>query len=527
MKHVGVNVAADPLMTLAYIGTPGGLVLLSADDPGCHSSQNEQDNRFYARLAGLPVFEPCSAQEAKDMTRDAFALSREFGQPVMLRTTTRVAHVRGPVLFSELPGAKFGPAFEKAPMRFVPIPAVARMRHPELLKKLEAMREAAEKSPFNGIKGRGKIGIIASGMARAYVADVAAEKACKGEFKVLELGMTYPLPEKMITRFLKGLDTVLIVEEGEAIVEQAVRALAQEKGLQIKITGKGKDLTRLGEFSTAEVRAAMLRILGKRQPKLDICSADGPLPMRPPNLCAGCSHRALYYAVRQAYGDEAVYSSDIGCYTLGILPPLSCADFLLCMGSSISAGGGFAKASGKPVVAFIGDSTFFHSGLTGLVSGVFNNHDILLVILDNRTTAMTGHQPNPGVSTTIHGANPCQVNIEAIVRGCGVCNVAKVSPYNFKATTKAIEELRAKPGVKVLIAEEPCVLFAKRTLRQVKPMVAYVAEQTEAVRKCLATLACPAFSIEQGQVTINEHQCTGCMFCMQVCKDIKARKRSA
>ncbi|BBD06931.1 indolepyruvate ferredoxin oxidoreductase subunit alpha [Desulfovibrio ferrophilus] len=527
MKHVGVNVAADPLMTLAYIGTPGGLVLLSADDPGCHSSQNEQDNRYYARLAGLPVFEPCTAQEAKDMTRDAFALSREFGQPVMLRTTTRVAHVRGPVQFSELPGAKFGPAFEKAPLRFVPIPVVARMRHPELLKKLDAMQEASEKSPYNTVKGRGKIGIIASGMARAYVADVADEKGCKGEFKVLNLGMTFPLPEKKIARFLKSVDTVLVVEEGEPIVEQALRALAQEKGIDIKITGKGKDLTRLGEFSTAEVRAAMYRVLGKRLPKTGSCVVEGPLPMRPPNLCAGCSHRSLYYAVRKAYGDEAVYSSDIGCYTLGILPPLSCADFLLCMGSSVSAGGGFAKASGKPVVAFIGDSTFFHSGLTGLVSGVFNNHDILLVILDNRTTAMTGHQPNPGVSTTIHGDNPCQVDIEAIVRGCGVCNVVKASPYNYKATAKAIEELRALPGVKVLIAEEPCVLFAKRTLRQHKPMVAYVAEQTEAVRDCLANLACPAFYSEQGRVEINEHQCTGCMFCMQVCKDIKARKRSA
>jgi len=526
MKHVGVNVAADPLMTLAYIGSPGGLVLLSADDPGCHSSQNEQDNRYYARLAGLPVFEPATAQEAKDMTRDAFALSREFGQPVMVRTTTRVAHVRGPVEFGELPGAKFGPAFEKTPMRFVPVPAVARMRHPELLKKLDAIREASEKSPFNLLYGKGSIGLIASGMARAYVADVAAEAACADKFTILDLGMTFPLPEKKIIELLKSVDTVLIVEEGEPIVEQAVRALAQKEGIQVKITGKGKHLTRLGEFSTAEVRAAMYAALGQDVPVVSVCAPEGPLPMRPPNLCAGCSHRSLYYAVRQAYGDEAVYSSDIGCYTLGILPPLSCADFLLCMGSSVSAGGGFAKASGRPVVAFIGDSTFFHSGVTGLVSAVFNNHDLLLVILDNRTTAMTGHQPNPGVETTIHGANPCQVDVETIVRGCGVCNVVKASPYNYKATAQAIQTLKALPGVKVLIAEEPCVLFAKRTLKKSKPMVAYVDQQTDAVRECLAKLACPAFYTEGGKVAINEHQCTGCMFCMQICKDIKARKRS-
>ena len=528
MKHVGVNVAADPLMTLAYIGTPGGLVLLSADDPGCHSSQNEQDNRYYARIAGMPVFEPCSAQEAKDMTRDAFAVSREFGQPVMLRTTTRVGHVRGPVDFGDLPGKQFGPAFEKTPLRFVPIPVVARMRHPELLKKLEAVREACEKSPWNTVRGEGKVGIIASGMARAYVADVVAEEGLKGEFKVLDLGMTYPLPEKMISEFMASVDTVLVVEEGEPIVEQAVRALAQEAGISVAITGKGEHITRLGELSTAEVRSACYAVLGKDEPAIEACEGqDGPLPMRPPNLCAGCSHRALYYAVRQAYGDEAVYSNDIGCYTLGILPPLACADFLLCMGSSVSAGSGFAKASGRPVVAFIGDSTFFHSGITGLVNAVFNNHDVLLVILDNRTTAMTGHQPNPGVDTTVNGQNPCKVDVEAIVRGCGVCNVAKASPYNYKATAQAIADLKAKPGVKVLIAEEPCVLFAKRTLRQNKPMVAYVAEQGEAVKKCLAELACPAFYVEDGNVEINEHQCSGCMFCLQVCKDIKARKRSA
>lgn len=527
MKHVGVNVAADPLMTMTYVGTPGGLVLLSADDPGCHSSQNEQDNRYYARLGGLPVFEPCTAQEAKDMTSDAFALSRRFGQPVMLRTTTRVAHVRGPVTFGDRPGAQHGPEFKKNPLRFVPIPAVARVRHAALLKAMDEIAREVEKSPWNTVRGSGEVGIIVSGMARAYVADVLAEAPFKGKFKVLALGMTYPLPEKKITRFLKGLTKVLVIEEGEPLVEQAVRALAHDKDLTLAVHGKGSDLTRLGEYSTAEVRAAMYRVLGKRAPAVKTCEAPGPLPMRPPNLCAGCSHRALYYAVRQAYGDSAVYSSDIGCYTLGILPPLSAADFLLCMGSSVSAGSGFAKAQDKPVVAFIGDSTFFHSGITGLVNAVFNRHDILLVVLDNRTTAMTGHQPHPGVSLTIHGENPCQVDIETIVRGCGVCNVRKVTPYNYKATAAAIEEMKGQSGVRVLIAEEPCVLFAKRTMRKSMPMVATVARQGEAVRQCLATLACPAFAVDAaGQVSINEHQCTGCMFCLQICKDIKARKRS-
>jgi indolepyruvate ferredoxin oxidoreductase alpha subunit len=528
MKHVGVNVAADPLMTMTYVGTPGGLVLLSADDPGCHSSQNEQDNRIYARLGGLPVFEPCTAQEAKDMTRDAFALSRRFGQPVMLRTTT----ARGPRARSgrlrRPPGAQHGPEFKKNPMRFVPIPAVARVRHVALLKALEEIAEEVEKSPWNTVRGKGELGVIASGMARAYVADVLAEAPFKGKFKVLDLGLTYPLPVKKMARFLKGLTKVLVIEEGEPLVEQAVRALAHDKGLTtLAVHGKGADLTRLGEYSTAEVRAAMYRVLGKRPAAAKPCEAPGPLPMRPPNLCAGCSHRAMYYAVRRAFGDDAVYSSDIGCYTLGILPPLSAADFLICMGSSVSAGSGFAKAQAKPVVAFIGDSTFFHSGITGLINAVFNRHDLLVVVLDNRTTAMTGHQPHPGVSLTIHGENPCQVDIETIVRGCGVCNVKKVTPYNYKATAAAIEEMKGQSGVRVIIAEEPCVLFARRTMKKAMPMVATVARQGEAVRQCLTTLACPAFAVtEGGEVTINEHQCTGCMFCLQICKDIKARKRS-
>ena len=528
MKHVGVNVAADPLMTLCYVGTPGGLVLLSADVPGCHSSQNEQDNRIFARLAGMPVFEPCSAQEAKDMLRDAFDLSVATEQPVMLRTTTRVAHLRGPVRFAPLPGARKGPTFEKNPRRFVPIPAVARVRHVELLGKLKQFADAAEKSPWNTVRGKGELGVIASGMARAYVADVLKEKDFAGKFKVLDLGFTYPLPEKKIARFLKGLAKVLVVEELEPLVENTVRALAHAKGLDITILGKGAELPQYGEFSTANVRAAFTRLLGKKPKALPACAgAAGPLPMRPPNLCPGCSHRATYFAVRQAFGDAAVYSSDIGCYTLGILPPLAMADFLLCMGSSVSAGSGFARAGKRPVVAFIGDSTFFHSGITGLINAVFNCHDLILVILDNGTTAMTGHQPHPGVCKLACGDNPHRVDIESVVRGCGVTQVAKVAPLNLKETLKVLGEMKKGCGVRVVIAEEPCVLFAKKTLKSAKPMVAYVAKQSASVRRCVETLACPAFAVSGKEVSINPHQCTGCMFCLQVTPDIKARKRSA
>ncbi len=539
MKHVGVNVAADPLLTLTYIGSPGGFVLLSADDPGCHSSQNEQDNRIYARLAGMPCFEPSSAQEAKDMTRDALALSRELGAPALLRTTTRVNHLRGPVALAE-PTVLPAPAgFQKNPSRFVPIPAFARPMHLRLLERLEALREKAESSPYNTVSGAGSVGVIASGISRAYLSDALLEADLGGKMKVLDLGFSYPLPEKLIAGFMDGLSTLLVIEELEPVLETEIRALAQKLGLKLTILGKTPGpLPRFGEFDTALVAKALRSALGLPEPEALACACGtdpgAPLPNRPPNLCAGCPHRAAYLAVRKIYGDNAVYSSDIGCYTLGILPPLRAADFLVCMGSSVSAGCGVSKASGQPVVGFIGDSTFFHSGITGLVNAVFNRHDILLVILDNRTTAMTGHQPNPGVDKTTIGDNPVRVEIEPLVTGLvGAANVRKVNPLNQKATLKAIEELKAMNGVRVLIAEEPCPLFARRAYGQKRTQVAYVAAdcaqaaQEGSCGDCLNTVACPAFYQQDGKMAIDPLLCAGCMLCLQVCKNIKARKGDA
>jgi len=539
MKHVGVNVAADPLLTLTYVGSPGGFVLLSADDPGCHSSQNEQDNRIYARIAGLPCLEPATAQEAKDMTRSALSLSRQLGAPFLLRTTTRVNHLRGPVTLAE-PTALPAPAgFQKNPSRFVPIPAFARPMHLRLLETLEKARALAEASPFNTVSGKGSVGVIASGISRAYLADALDESGLTGSVKVLDLGFTNPLPEALIASFMQGLSTLLILEELEPVLETEIRALAQKQGLTLTILGKTPGpLPRFGEYSVAMVAGALRQILGLPEPEALACSCgvdpEVPLPNRPPNLCAGCPHRATYLAVRKIFGDSAVYSSDIGCYTLGILPPLKAADFLLCMGSSISAGCGAAKAAGQTVVGFIGDSTFFHSGITGLVNAVFNRHNILVVILDNRTTAMTGHQPNPGVDKTNLGDNPVRVDIEPLVRGIGINNIRKVNPLNLKATMKAIEELKDLPGVRVLIAEEPCPLFARRAYGQKRTQVAYVAEGCgqEAIDggtcgDCLNTLACPAFYVDGGKMAIDPLLCSGCMLCLQVCKNIKARKGDA
>lgn len=527
MKHVGLNVAADPLMTLTYTGTPGGLVLLSADDPGCHSSQNEQDNRYYARLAGLPCLEPASAQEAKDMTRDAFRMSRQFEQPVMLRTTTRVNHLRGAVEFGPLAPTSTKGTFSRDPKRFVPIPAHARIRHSVLLERMQSLLKESETSPWNKQYGKGELGIVVSGISRAYLKDVISGHNLNNGLTVLELGMTYPLPEEKILTFLRQVKKVLILEELEPLVETKVREIAQKNGLSVQIIGKGGPLSTLGEYSTTLIEQALLPFMDLSLPKAETCAQAANLPQRPPNLCAGCPHRATYHAVREVFGDEAIYSSDIGCYTLGILPPLKAADFLLCMGSSISAGSGMAKAQDKPVVAFIGDSTFYHSGITGLINAVFNRHNLLIVILDNRTTAMTGHQPNPGVDQTALGPNPAKVDLEAVVRGCGVTQVRTVKPLNIKSTMAAINEFKTIDGVRVLIAEEPCPLFAKRTLGKKYAQIAYVADTCTNRRDCLNKLACPAFFVEENKVRINPSLCSGCMLCLQLCGHIKAQARSA
>jgi len=526
MKHVGVNVAADPLMTLAYVTAPGGLILLSADDPGCHSSQNEQDNRIYARLGGLPCFEPATAQECKDMARDALLLSRSLEAPVLLRTTTRVNHVRGPVTFGALPDTPAEKPFAKNPAKYVPLPASARPMHVRLLERLEKARETAETSPYNTVRGAGEIGFIASGAARNYLADVLEEDGLEGAVRVLDLGMSYPLPENRIAEFLGECRKVVIVEELEPVLENEIRALAQKRGIAVEIIGKGPHLPRLGEYATVNVRAAVNAALGRETAAVEPLSVPADLPKRPPNLCAGCPHRAAYYAVREVFGDEAVYSSDIGCYTLGFLPPFRAADFLLCMGSSISAGAGFARASGKPVVAFIGDSTFFHSGITGLIDAVAYNHDILIVILDNRTTAMTGHQPNPGVDTTIFGENPNPVDLSALIRACGITPV-KVNPLNHKATIAALTEFAGQSGPRVLIAEYPCPIHARRVGQAKKTPPARVTGDPAACLTVRDTLACPAFAMVEGVFTINAEQCDGCMYCVQLSADIKPGKKEA
>ena len=523
MKHVGLNVAADALMTLAYIGVKGGMVILSADDPFMFSSQNEQDNRYYAKMSGLPMLEPSSVEEAKEMLPGAFELSEKLSVPVLFRTTTRVNHSTGIITLGKIRASKTQGDFVKDPLNLVAVPAVARNLHVKLLEKYDQARELAETSEHNFISGSGKGGIICNGVSYSYVCDAIKDLGIEDQVKVLRMGFSHPLPPKLIKDYLKDCDKVMVVEEGEPYMEEAVKAMAQEESLFLEIKGKSKDLfSRLYEYSPGQVRQNIATFFGISYTPAEVVDLEDvpPVPMRPPTLCAGCSHRATYLEVKKAAeGMETVYPTDIGCYTLGLLPPLSTADFLLCMGSSAGTSGGFSQVTDKKVIAFIGDSTFFHSGIPGLINGIYNNHNFTLVILDNGTTAMTGHQPHPGVDMTkLKMEGYGRVSIEAVVKAIGVKHITVIKPYKVKKSIDAIKEAINFEGVSVIISEEPCALYTKALkMPQRKPF--RITEKCKDHRDCINQLACPAFYIWDEKVNIDADMCTGCAVCAQICPE--------
>jgi indolepyruvate ferredoxin oxidoreductase alpha subunit len=523
MKHVGVNVAADALMTLAYVGVKGGMVILSADDPFMFSSQNEQDNRYYAKLSGLPMLEPSSVEEAKDLLVYAFDLSEKLQEPVLFRTTTRINHSTGVVTLGAIRQREPKGSFTKDPLNLVVVPAVARKLHVKLLKNYDTARELAEKSDYNFTNGSGKWGIICNGVSYNYVSDALNDLNIENKVKVLRMGFSHPLPPALIKNFLKGCEKVLIVEEGEPYMEEAVKAFAQEEGMTLPIKGKTEGLfTRLYEYDPAQVKQCIAVYFGLpyTPPQIPDLSDVPPVPQRPPTLCAGCSHRATYLEVKRATeGMDTIFPSDIGCYTLGLLPPLSAADFLICMGSSVGTSGGFSQVNDKKVIAFIGDSTFFHSGIPGLINAVYNNHNFTLVILDNGTTAMTGHQPHPGVDMTkLNMEGYGKVSIEAVVKAIGVNHVTTIKPYKVKKSIAAIKEAIDHKGVSVIISEETCALYANALkLPRRKPF--HVGDKCTNHRDCIDSLACPAFYIWNDRVKIDANLCTGCAVCAQICPE--------
>jgi indolepyruvate ferredoxin oxidoreductase alpha subunit len=534
MKHVGLNVAADPLMTLAYVGVKGGLVILSADDPNMFSSQNEQDNRYYAKMAGLPMLEPSSVEEALQMVRHAFDLSERLHEPVIVRTTTRINHSSAFVELGPVQKRKTGGTFKKDPFNYVTVPAVSRKLHVRLLQNLAEAGKLSEGSPFNRLIGSGPWGVVCNGVSANYVGDAVRDLGIEDRVRILRVGMSNPMPANIIKDFLSHCKKVLVVEEGEPFMEEAVKALAQEAGLTLTIRGKSETLfPRLYEFDPAMVRRAMAAyfdVAFTPPDKIDL--SDVPeIPARPPNLCAGCSHRATFYAVKKAaQGMDTIYPTDIGCYTLGFLQPLNMGDFVICMGSSASSACGFSRATRQKVVAFIGDSTFFHSGITGLINAVHNNHNFTMVILDNGTTAMTGHQPHPGVDMTAMNADGYrQVSIEAVVRALGVGHVTIVKPFKVKKSITAIKEALAYQGVSVIISQEICALYG-RSLKIPKQRPFEVSARCKDHRDCINELACPAFCLEDGRVRIDANACVGCAVCAQICPEnaiVRAKGESA
>ncbi len=523
LKLVGLNVAADPLMTLAYVGVKGGMVIVNADDPSMFSSQNEQDNRYYARLAGLPLLEPTNAQEMKDFTVSAFDLSEELELPIILRTTTRLNHISGGVVLGELKPIKTKTVFEKNPSQYVTMPANARNMHKILLEKHDRARKIADTSPLNQIIGNGKWGIVANGVSFNYVKDALRDLGISDSVSILKLGFSWPLPQELCLKFMGQVEKILVVEELEPVNERELQALAQRKGINTPIEGKGVGaLSRLLEYNPGMVRQAVAEYFGVdcHMPEIPDLSGLPDLPGRPPNLCAGCPHRASFYAVKEVYGEDTIYPNDIGCYTLGIAPPFNMADFVICMGSSVSSACGFSQATDQKVVGFIGDSTFFHSGITGLINGVHNKQKFTLVILDNGTTAMTGYQINPGVNTDPLGVDRTQISIEDIVRGCGVKDVHVIKPFKVKKAIEAIKATKAYDGISVIISEEMCALFGKATKQIKKARPFYVNhEKCKNHQICVRKLACPAMYLDGDRVEINKDLCTGCMVCAQTCPE--------
>ncbi len=523
MKHVGLNVAADPLMTLAYVGVTAGMVILTADDPFMFSSQNEQDNRYYGKLSGLSVLEPSSVEEAKEMIPYAFDLSEKLKEPVLFRTTTRINHSTGVVTLGAMQPRETQGDFTKDPFNLVTVPAVSRKLHVKLLENMEKAEAISETSEYNLLSDQGSWGIICNGVSYNYVTDAVNDLGIAEKVATLRIGFSHPMPEKLVKKFITDKEKILVVEEGEPYLEEATKAFAQEAQITIPIQGKGENLfSRLYEFNPSQVREIIANYFGTDYEASQIPDlSDVPeIPQRPPNLCAGCSHRATFYAVQKAMeGEETVYPTDIGCYTLGFLPPLSMGDFLICMGSSVSTACGFAQTTDKKVISFIGDSTFFHSGLTGLVNAVFNNHNFTLIILDNSTTAMTGHQPHPGVDMgnwNLEGYG--RVSIEDVVKGIGVQHVSVIKPFKIRKSVEAIKEAVAFEGVSVVIAKEICTLYAKG-LKQLKERAFQVTDKCKDHKDCITSLGCPAFYIEDERVKIDADLCVGCAVCAQICPE--------
>jgi indolepyruvate ferredoxin oxidoreductase alpha subunit len=536
MKHVGLNVAADALMVFAYTGVRAALVIVTADDPECYSSQNEQDNRYYALLSNLPLLEPSDAQEAKDMIAYAVDISEELELPCLFRITTRVAHTRTPVVLGKIKKPNLKGEFIREPKRFVMVPENARVYHKVLLDKMEKAKTISEKSRFNKVVRTGtSTGIITSGIAYGYAAE--AVDLLKLDVSILKLGMTHPLPQNKIADFLGAHKRIVIIEELEPYLETQIKAIAKDCAPAIEIFGR-TDMPYFpsyGELSTRTVIEGLTKILGKKSPiaftNIDkkYREAEEILLPRPPILCPGCPHRASFYVIRIATPGKTIYSTDIGCYALGYQAPLQIGDLMFCMGASIGTACGISRAMGQDTVAIVGDSTFFHAAIPGLINAVYNNHKVTLIVLDNTTTAMTGHQPHPGTGKTGMNIPTVRVSIEEIARSCGVKYVKVITPFRVKEATSIVKEALKTEGPTVIIFRSPCTLLtiSERRRQGLRVTPCKVTDKCTNCMTCLNLLGCPALGTKENKIMINEELCIACMLCATVCpiQAIELRKK--
>ncbi len=509
MKHVGLNVAADPLFTISYTGVNGGLIIGVADDAGMHSSQNEQDSRHYAQAAKIPMLEPSDSQEAIDFAKAAYEISEKYDTPVLLKMCTRVSHSQSVVEPEDrvMPEPK---PYKKDGDKYIMMPRQAKLRHPIVEQRTAALRRLSETTDLNRIeKGRNNdIAIITDSTSYQYVKEVVGHR-----FDILKLGLIWPVSEKLLANFTKKRDKVIIVEELDGFIEDMVRALG------VECYGK-EYFSMIDELSQNKVRRGMAKILEDDSllPRIPDLKKSYQVPSRPPVMCAGCPHRGLFYVLSKL---KLNVIGDIGCYTLGAIEPLNAIDTTICMGASISGIHGFNKASSFTedkkegrTVAVIGDSTFMHSGMTGLVNIAYNDSNSTVIILDNSITGMTGHQENPTTGRNLKGDPALKVDLEALCRAVGIASVRVVDPYDLKETETAIKEELAKPCSSVIISRRPCAL-----LKYVKHKAPLVADQDKCTkcRMCMK-IGCPAIMVTDKGVSIDHTLCVGCGVCTELCK---------